>query len=759
MNCALSQKVLTALAVGLIAVPAAFGEADITAFMRSLGDEAWSAEPYDNTKVYSTTPVRNIIDGVYATGSSEGRIMMERKTGGGMFLPCDVKCAFRPVNGTNFVATVTSFTLVRFSNHADYDYHRSPNRFVLYGSNDGFAWAKLYETAEDVLWERGGPVAQTFEIPHDVQRPYSQYRLSLDPSVCRAPEGPDSLIGIHELILNGDVRVASVWTGATGSAWNGTDANWSGAGGTWVSGHAAVFDESGANRTVTLDGDVTTGQLYVRGCADYSLLGGQLNLMAPFLVRSESGSTIASDIGTVAWTATSDQAEKLPNDGTWVKLWENRSLSDMTFTGARLSSKSYGAGTASAYWQRSEDGDVTAQFQCREDSTWPLLCVKARFRQIGSDVWATGEHAWFTWADTRQLGDDMEVKNQGENKSGWQIQSIVAEDSPHTMTFTVGSRGTESVLGKACLPPDASGSTTGRAVTCWPNRRLADLVGMKSIVFRDGGTHRAAATIEFWRHDGTTASFQAQCCRGSNADGRTPRLCVKVELTQDGPDIMARAVYAKYLWFAAGVDPVVTDFDPLGNNTKIYTEEEPNSGYGISCLMADFRSRLTLTGEVKTPRMAVEDGTLAFGAASLAFAHDVSGSGTLGFAPVSGAQTVTFTGTCACEGGLAIGDGTTFVLPAGTVRTAAKATFSGTSTLRLAEGATLSLGTVAFEPDAVVNLELPKGAETSSLRVGTTACLSREELMHFRVGGYSLRRQTDDGWINASVPGAILVFR
>ncbi len=134
----------------------------------------------------------------------------------------------------------------------------------------------------------------------------------------------------------------------------------------------------------------------------------------------------------------------------------------------------------------------------------------------------------------------------------------------------------------------------------------------------------AAATPYFYTNDGSWAAVQLQAVNDSFTK------CVKVELTQTGPDIAARAVYAKYV---SGPN-LGFDFDAGGSTYSVATS--PNGdGYGVSQLdllfglLAD--NSLTLAGvNTYTGDTRVEEDTL-----------ELAGSGQLGGGSYTGAVHLT----------------------------------------------------------------------------------------------------------------------
>lgn len=763
-----SRKVfLCVSAVGAWALmgASASAEIDITACLRekSASGSAWySVEPYGATVPYSTTPVSGAVDGVSGAdaATSSGRALFTKKItvdGAEVYNPCDVQYAICPVGGTQLCAVVTSFALRRFQTGNDHDdLNRTPHRFSLLGSNDGVTWNVLY-AAEEVEWSAETAV-RTFEIPLSGRAPYVRYRFRLDASTAS-----DNYVGYHELILNGDVMETMTWAGGSGDGWNLTDAVWTdgaGTAGAWRNGAQATFDREG---TVAVDiaGEVSVKALHVRSADSFALSGGTLKLMQPVArLAVESPTAVSSALADADWQATAEQAQDLPTDHAWVKLWTDRDLSRLTITGADFHSSNYSKGAATVCHQRVSDGIVSVQFQFMYNSSNPLLCVIGEFKQVGNDVFARGACAGFSWADDRKIGDDFAERNNTSSLTSWNVMNIVASETgapSSPLSFGLHAGGIADCRSGDFLPQSASNGKTGEAVLSWKNRRVEDVLAVHSFEFFDGATHRSDATVHHFVRSGDALTFQVQCNRSEYSNAENPRLCVKVELTQVGDDVHARAVYAKYRWFEAGTAPVPIDFDDVTGASTI-RDGSHTSGYGVRALKLDFATRLRLTGPVATARdWEIEEGTLILGAPEVSYTNRAVGTGTLSFESLSGSQSVTYTGVCDCR--LAVGDGTALTLPAGTVRSVPKAFFRGTSTISLQSGSSLSIGEVGFADDAVVNLEMPADAKAESLRIGTSASLDRPALSRFLVNGKPVFCQTADGWLDASDRGLILSIR
>ena len=752
---------LAMLSICAFASTAAFGEMDITAYMRSLGSDAYSVEPYGSTVVYVAddyTPT-NAVDGIYGKDRTEnkGRVLFNRYVNGNPN-PCDLKYSLCTHGGTNYIAKVTSFTLYRLNATPTTDVDRAPKRFALYGSNGDDKWNLLYETAANVEWSE--TISVTCQIPAERQMMYSQYRLKLDATLATV-----SHVAFHELILNGEVYASRVWTGNANSNWNSSDANWTGNTNTaslsWGDAQIAVFVSGASSKAVTVDaGGIALGGISVND-AGYSFSGGDLKLVHPAHFDVEYPVAVSSDIVDTTPTATAAQADYLPytedkSTGTWVKLWENRQLAATRFVEAYIKTDGFGNGTATAFHPVTNaiDGSVSVQFQyIQEGDDKPLICVKAEFKQVGRDVWGRAVYIGYSWSvrNDGYLGEDFDSdsgKYTHDKLDTRNIKNIVVADSGSSapLRFILDSPANDDCYAGSCLPRSASDSKTGEEVLCWANRQLCDLDVIESFSFYDGSTRTSTATLHYFENNGETASFQLQYNRATGSDGRTARLGVKVELRQDGSDIRGRVVYARYYWYAAGEEAVTLDFDTVTadwaaakirddiNNTR-------DDGYGAGDLRARFRSRARITGDLASARnIEIYGGTLSLGASSLSLPQEVSGTGTLEFSPESGTQTVS--------------------VGADAAPTVCAARFSGMVTLEVAKGGSIAFDSVSFADGAVVNLVVASGASANqSVRVGTTASLTSAELAHFLVDGNPVKYQTEDGWLAAGAAGLVIFVR
>ena len=318
---------------------------------------------------------------------------------------------------------------------------------------------------------------------------------------------------------------------------------------------------------------------------------------------------------------------------------------------------------------------------------------------------------------------------------------LVAADLPAPIRFNIEPSVVEDCYAGGCLPRSGSGAKEGEEVLCWEDRSLKDLDAIDSFSFYDGNSRIAAATLHYFQNDGETASFQLQYNRAPNNVGRTARLCVKVELRQDGADIRGKVAYAKYHWYEADEEAVAMDFDPVsGASANVRDDSHASDGYGAGDLCARFRSWMRINGDfASTQNIEINGGVLSLGASSLSLAQDVSGTGTLEFSPESGTQTVS--------------------VGADAAPTVCAARFSGTVALEVANGGTIAFDSVSFADGAVVNLVVPVSAANASVRVGTAASLTSAELAHFRVGGKPVKHQTEDGWLAAGAAGLVIFVR
>jgi autotransporter-associated beta strand protein len=105
------------------------------------------------------------------------------------------------------------------------------------------------------------------------------------------------------------------------------------------------------------------------------------------------------------------------------------------------------------------------------------------------------------------------------------------------------------------------------------NATLSDYVAAGCVMNGSSIPIRTAANAYRFVHSVTSATFQAQAVDGAYTK------CVKVELTQVGPDIAARPVYAKYI---GGSQPGI-DFDTTGTVNSIATNAA-TGGYGVAQL-------------------------------------------------------------------------------------------------------------------------------------------------------------------------------
>ena len=129
---------------------------------------------------------------------------------------------------------------------------------------------------------------------------------------------------------------------------------------------------------------------------------------------------------------------------------------------------------------------------------------------------------------------------------------------------------------------------------------------------------------------------------------------------------------------------------------------------------------------------------------------------------LSGATTVTVNRSDAFATALPMafkGGGAEMALAASTTNSVGTVQFAGVTTLSVASDAQFSMGSATFTDDAVINLIADKERGVKSIRVGTTRCLTKSELSHFRVDGKPVTRQTEDGWLDLHQYGFVIVIQ
>ena len=127
-------------------------------------------------------------------------------------------------------------------------------------------------------------------------------------------------------------------------------------------------------------------------------------------------------------------------------------------------------------------------------------------------------------------GGALVIPNAGKIKAGngSAINSEIVDDLPETLLSS-----TER------LPVNPGNTLQGLWTLLWRNRDLSRITNFTATIDQ-GGSHRAA-TMQNYTNNGDTVSVQFQHLLSGSA-----LLCVKASFRQDGPDVWARADYAKY---------------------------------------------------------------------------------------------------------------------------------------------------------------------------------------------------------------------
>ena len=712
----------------------AFGAVDITDFVRGYGTGNYRAMCGSGTVAHAG--VANAFDGITSGGdaSPDTRVLLHTTNSGGANIPAPVSVLYYIDEGamSHYDFKVTAFKLYRLMS-GYYYLSRSPTEFKLLGY-DGSEWHLLFQTDETQTWDED-TLSRTYEIPVENQACYRTYLFTITKN-----GGDASWSGFHELVLLGDVtRNGLVWNGAEGAKWNATDANWLDRAGNvtnWMPGAKAVFGERGST-SIVIEGTNDVGGIVFSQTNACTISGGTLAMThAAEIVGGggDVGGIIASEFVDAKQDDVYQGSAYFPADpnntkrGAWTLLWRNRNLAGITnFTGAVIDQGGSPRNALPYYYLR--DGDMASvQFQCKPNA---LLCVKVLFAQIGADVYGRVAYVNFTWKSGEgvqyldfdgsiternviSVYDNNVVTSYG-SAAAYGFKGVVPHGGewgtePLRVSSEQNSLGPSPEDG-SFLPKNASNTKTGDAVLCFPNCRVADLSSISSAVLHYTKDSKPASMCYFTNRV-TNATVQIQGNTGG-ADGSGARICVKVEFTDGVGGVYARAVYAKYDWG----NKFQHDFDvSWEGDMDIYCESTQATGYGVKNIVAVFKGeRVTL------------------GAPALTLDREITGDGTVRFAPLSGSQTVS--------------------VPV--ARTIDKVAFGGATTLSFAPGASLSVGTAEIEDSAAVSVVGEAGANL--LRIGTSRCLTRDERAHFSVNGGEATQDTS-GWI-VPKPGLKIILR
>ena len=409
--------------------------------------------------------------------------------------------------------------------------------------------------------------------------------------------------------------------GTAGGVW-GTESKWSadsaggavpGVTGTTDSddlhfGTAASGLESG---TITVDGASQAFRSMTFGAASgaVTLSGGALTLAAPAskVIVNNFSNTIASVLA-----GTNGLHKYKPASLTYASfltessgtLFSNAALSDYSGAGGIMHGAYIARVPANAYYFANDGTTATYQLQALDGGY--TKCVKVELTQSGADIAARAVYA--KYVDGSQLGFDFDA---GGNEG-------TVATSPDTAGYGVAQTTLYS------NPKVYEPFLTSSPLVIFANAALADYVDITATLA--GGSISGGSTPATPCHfstDGTTLTVQMQAVNDLYTK------CVKIELTQSGADIAARAVYAKYV----DGSQLGFDFDVGGNEGGI-AASYGDGGYGIAQTSLAAVNILTLAGvNTYSGDTTIGGGTLEIGGAGLlgsgSYAGAIMNSGTL----------------------------------------------------------------------------------------------------------------------------------
>ena len=407
--------------------------------------------------------------------------------------------------------------------------------------------------------------------------------------------------------------------GAAGGTW-GTEPKWSadstGAsvpGGTTTTSVDDLFfgtRSSGlAAGTVTVDG---TGQAFhsmTFGSASgtITLSGGALDLAGPtsqFIVNNASNTiatVLAGTNGLDVFTYDPPPTYASFLTSSPATLFPNATLADCAIVAATMSGASISGGSTPTmpFFFTSDGSTATVQMQA-SNGGW-TKCVKIELTQSGPDI--SGRAVYAKYTNDGQLGFNFDTGGNDNSialssgDTGYGISQISLDPTPTYASFLTSS-----------------------SATLFPNATLADYATVAATmaggsIGNSGGGSITAAPFFFTR-DGSTATVQLQALDGDWTK------CVKIELTQSGPNIAGRAVYAKY----TSSGQLGFNFDAGGIDNTV-AASYVDAGYGISRVSLGKFNALTLSG------VNTYSGGTAIGNCAL----EIGGAGQLGGGSYTGA--------------------------------------------------------------------------------------------------------------------------
>ena len=733
-----SVKVGLALAAAATIAYASRADMDLTAYLRNEGATSYSVTLEPGT-AQSAEDVVGMVDGVKS--GSNGRLLVQRIYGNDKRKRSNwsVVYTMKPQAHPDWLFKVNSFIVYRLTDYPK----RTARDFTLEGSLDGVTWTELYRTDEKLNWTYD--TTKTFEIPSERRGAYNHYRFSMHPDFDAPADVEDEWhIGIHELVLKGEIGGSRLtWNGSEGDGWTSSTKPWAGlASGSanWLSQADAVFGANGIS-SVAVAENVEVSDLLFDASTAHAISGAALQVPEQVCISAGYRTVIGSDISYSAFAGYSGWMPADPGNfkqGLPVLLWRNRKLADMTPTTAKLLQNSELLATAQRIQLSADGQSMSTQFQVMNGA---LLGMRVEFTQVGNDIWGRVANVRYSYVKDRQLGDDLDtaggdiyehkLRDAVVSLDGYMLKDISATggfvEAPKAMKVTF-SRGGCVRESDTWLPRSDENPNVGKPIAYWKNRSVRDLkdITAANICY---GSSALNTTVHYFANDGELAVAQFQ--GNVSNDPTSARLCVKVEFRQSGDDVSARVVYVKYDWNDKGPH----DFDSVSADTKIFVyDDEHKEGYGVRRIEGSFSGNLTLNGSVNDHALtAVGDGVLTLGMPAIALEKVTQGDAILRFAPVAGTQAVSVNETVAC----------------GAVR------FDGATTFSLAQGAKLSFSAAEVGASAAV-VFVGDDAE-DIVRIGTSRCLSREDLGRLTLNGRPVS-QTADGFI---VPrqGLVIMIR
>lgn len=751
---------------------------DITALVRAADKATFDIE---GTKIYSDSyPLSKAFDGRYWQDAD--RLMLKQQKPAGVFmLYYHIADDFRPGEEIR----VTAFRMHRSKN--DYDSYRTPSRIRLEasvtGEKDG-VWVQLAENQAPFVgcgqgYKNYKPTDDELEfeviVPIRRRGDYRHYRFVFDQS----PDGETT--NFQELFLDGEILNRNwageplTWSGGEGGTWDATTENWQTPGGEASAWTPNVVANIGA-ASINVSGVQDVSSLYFYGS---SILGGGLRFVYPGSFEFLNPQTVGSDISVrteadtigscVFGERTTDYAFLPTNDdgkspGKEVIWWKNRQLGSIVgFKTAmlwyygdcngRTDDSIYknvltGQKTVGAKDFKNDGRTASVWFWRYYSGSYPKIawiCAKVSFKQVGPDIAARIERIGFKWIEGYAIDEGAKIDYEkvftdtltpfkddthipgGNTYAG--LKDLIPISSTD-LTITGNVVGDVVLQGK--LLPDPDNKMTGQKMLFMKDTLLSQIVGFDSAkVWYVVSSSAFAQGYYFTKTDDMiTVQFQ-RIYSGNNV------LCVKVEFTQEGDDIYARAVYAKYL---NNTTECGANFDEVGGAFEISTSREgytSPSGYTASDIVPILDDLpCTFAGKFDVDRkVTAMHSRLRFG----------------GVVTVRNAETFAATP-------IELIDGAKLDIAEAVAMTVPKLTVSGNVTLGLGAGATLA----AAEADlsAAEKVTLPDDYD-GALRIGTSAVLDRAALRKFFYKNDSYRVVQDaDGYLRAEPkPGAILLVR